>query len=153
MVLDGADPFIATAKDDTLLDRWLFALGDRAVRDVMVAGRWQITERQHRLDARSTTNSVECSRASAERPNAYVTGTPVPQPRGIHMRLLATSLALGTATFLLAAAPAQASYCSDGKTVMFAGIDWQSGDFITEVMKTIFAKGYDCRSMPFPAIR
>ena len=51
VVLDGADPFIATARDDTILDRWLFALGDRAVRDVMVAGRWQITDRQHRLDA------------------------------------------------------------------------------------------------------
>ncbi|WP_332700557.1 ABC transporter substrate-binding protein [Devosia sp.] len=66
------------------------------------------------------------------------------------MRLLATSLALGTATLLLAAAPAQASYCSDGKTVMFAGIDWQSGDFITEVMKTIFTKGYDCQVDAIP---
>jgi formimidoylglutamate deiminase len=51
VVLDGADPFIATARGDTILDRWLFALGDRAVRDVMVMGRWQITDRQHRLDA------------------------------------------------------------------------------------------------------
>ena len=51
VVLDGADPFIATAGGDTILDRWLFALGDRAVRDVMVAGRWQISDRQHRLDA------------------------------------------------------------------------------------------------------
>lgn len=60
------------------------------------------------------------------------------------MRLLATSLVLGTASLLFAAVPAQASYCSDGKTVMFAGIDWESGAFITEVMKTILAKGYDC---------
>ncbi|WP_316356062.1 formimidoylglutamate deiminase [Devosia sp.] len=51
VVLDGADPFIATATGDTILDRWFFALGDRAVRDVMVAGRWQITDRHHRLDA------------------------------------------------------------------------------------------------------
>ncbi|MBE0581870.1 formimidoylglutamate deiminase [Devosia sp.] len=51
VVLDGTDPFIATATGDTILDRWLFALGDRAVRDVMVAGRWQITDRHHRLDA------------------------------------------------------------------------------------------------------
>ena len=50
VVLDGADPFIATARGDSILDRWLFALGDRAVRDVMVAGRWQISDRQHRLD-------------------------------------------------------------------------------------------------------
>lgn len=60
------------------------------------------------------------------------------------MRLLASSLAIGAATFLFAAAPAQASYCGDGKTVIFAGIDWQSGDFITEVIKAIFATGYDC---------
>ena len=51
VVLDGADPFIATAKSDTILDRWLFTVGDRAVRDVMVAGRWHITEGRHRLDA------------------------------------------------------------------------------------------------------
>jgi formimidoylglutamate deiminase len=51
VVLDGADPFIATARGDTILDRWLFNVGDRAVRDVMVGGRWQITDRQHRLDA------------------------------------------------------------------------------------------------------
>ena len=51
VVLDGSNPFIATAKGDAILDRWLFALGDRAVRDVMVAGRWQIIDRQHRLDA------------------------------------------------------------------------------------------------------
>lgn len=56
VVLDGADPFIATAKGDTIVDRWLFALGDRAVRDVMVAGRWQIIERQHRLDATIDSN-------------------------------------------------------------------------------------------------
>lgn len=51
VVLDGADPFIASASSDAILDRWLFALGDRAVRDVMVAGRWQVIARQHRLDA------------------------------------------------------------------------------------------------------
>lgn len=51
VVLDGADPFIATARGDTILDRWLFAVGDRAVRDVMVGGRWQIADLQHRLDA------------------------------------------------------------------------------------------------------
>lgn len=51
VVLDGADPFVASASSNAILDRWLFAVGDRAVRDVMVAGRWQITDRQHRLDA------------------------------------------------------------------------------------------------------
>ncbi|WP_313614943.1 glycine betaine ABC transporter substrate-binding protein, partial [Agrobacterium sp.] len=40
---------------------------------------------------------------------------------------------------------AQASCCGDSKTVTFAGIDWESGSFITEVMKTILEKGYDCK--------
>ncbi|MFG6080287.1 ABC transporter substrate-binding protein [Paracoccus litorisediminis] len=41
---------------------------------------------------------------------------------------------------------AQASYCGDGNTLTFAGIGWESGDFITKVMETIFAKGYDCKT-------
>ncbi len=45
---------------------------------------------------------------------------------------------------------ANASYCGDGKTVTFAGIDWESGAFITEVMKTILAKGYDCQVDSIP---
>jgi formimidoylglutamate deiminase len=51
VVLDGADPYIAAADDDQLLDRWLFALGDRVVRDVMVAGRWRIRNHRHAKDA------------------------------------------------------------------------------------------------------
>lgn len=66
------------------------------------------------------------------------------------MKLHMASIAFGAAAFLLAAAPAQASYCGDGKTVMFAGIDWESGVFITEVIKTIFAKGYDCKVDSIP---
>jgi formimidoylglutamate deiminase len=49
-VLDDEEPFIGAASDDQILDRWLFALGDRAVRDVMVAGRWRIRNRQHERD-------------------------------------------------------------------------------------------------------
>ena len=48
------------------------------------------------------------------------------------------------------AGTAQASYCGDGKTVTFAGIDWESGAFITEVMKEILAKGYDCKVDSIP---
>jgi len=50
-VLDDEEPFIGAASGDQVLDRWLFALGDRAVRDVMVAGRWCIRNRQHERDA------------------------------------------------------------------------------------------------------
>ena len=40
---------------------------------------------------------------------------------------------------------AHASYCGDGKTINFAQIGWESGSFITEVMKAIFSTGYDCK--------
>ena len=56
------------------------------------------------------------------------------------------------AVFMIAgsAGTAHASYCGDGKTVTFAGIDWESGAFITEVMKEILAKGYDCKVDSIP---
>ncbi|WP_439862048.1 formimidoylglutamate deiminase [Pseudomonas sp. MBLB4136] len=47
LVLDGDDPYIATAEGDGILNRWLFAGGDRQVRDVLVAGRWVIREGRH----------------------------------------------------------------------------------------------------------
>ncbi|MBS7660661.1 formimidoylglutamate deiminase [Pseudomonas lalucatii] len=47
LVLDGDDPYIATAQGDAILNRWLFAGGDRQVRDVLVAGRWVIREGRH----------------------------------------------------------------------------------------------------------
>ena len=59
---------------------------------------------------------------------------------------------LGAAALALAlgGGQAQASYCGDGKTVTFAGIDWESGAFITEVMKRIFADGYGCKVDQIP---
>lgn len=52
VVLDADDPFIANARDDAILDRWIFALGRKAVRDVMVAGRFVVREGRHqRQDA------------------------------------------------------------------------------------------------------
>ena len=50
VVLDGDDPYIATAAGDAILDRFLFARGDGVVRDVMVAGAWRIRERRHAED-------------------------------------------------------------------------------------------------------
>ena len=53
VVLDGDHPFVAAAADvgkgDTLLDRWFFAASD-LVRDVLVAGRFQIRDRRHAED-------------------------------------------------------------------------------------------------------
>ena len=51
VVLDDTDPFIAAARDDQILDRWIFAPGAKSVvRDVMVAGAWQVREGRHADD-------------------------------------------------------------------------------------------------------
>lgn len=50
VVLDDTDPYVDAAIDNQILDRWLFAVGDRAVRDVMVAGSWRIRDRHHQQD-------------------------------------------------------------------------------------------------------
>ena len=54
LVLDGNDPYIATATGDAILNRWLFAGGDRQIRDVAVAGRWVIREGRHADEEQST---------------------------------------------------------------------------------------------------
>lgn len=53
LVLDGADPYLANAEGDQILNRWLFAGGDRQVRDVMVAGRWVVREGHHADEERT----------------------------------------------------------------------------------------------------
>jgi formimidoylglutamate deiminase len=56
LVLDGQHPSMAGASADVVLDRLLFAGGDKAIRDVMVGGRWVVkggshsTEEQLRAD-------------------------------------------------------------------------------------------------------
>ena len=52
VVLDQRLPFISTAKDDEVLNRWLFAAGDRAVRDVYVAGEQRIDQGHHSEEER-----------------------------------------------------------------------------------------------------
>ncbi|NWB92483.1 formimidoylglutamate deiminase [Pseudomonas agarici] len=47
LVLDGNDPYLVTAEDDGILNRWLFAGGDRQVRDVMVNGQWVVRGGRH----------------------------------------------------------------------------------------------------------
>jgi formimidoylglutamate deiminase len=47
VVLDRSLPMLANAGDSKLLDAWIFAGDARAVRDVMVGGRWRVRERHH----------------------------------------------------------------------------------------------------------
>lgn len=53
LVLDGGDPYLQTARGDAILNRWLFAGGDRQVRDVMVAGHWRVRGGRHALEEQS----------------------------------------------------------------------------------------------------
>jgi formimidoylglutamate deiminase len=50
VVLDGENPFIATPKDDQILDRWIFALGSEVVRDVIVGGQFVVQQGRHRFE-------------------------------------------------------------------------------------------------------
>ncbi len=54
VVLDGSDPYQATASGDAILNRWLFAGGDRQVRDVLVNGRWVVREGRHAAEEESS---------------------------------------------------------------------------------------------------
>ena len=53
IVLDDQDPYIATARGDALLNRWLFASSTNPIRDVMVAGQWVVKDGHHPLEADS----------------------------------------------------------------------------------------------------
>lgn len=47
LVLDNDDPFIATASNDMLLNRWIFACATNPVRHVMTGGQWVIRHGHH----------------------------------------------------------------------------------------------------------
>jgi len=59
LVLDGNDPYLATASGDGILNRWLFAGGDRQIRDVLVNGQWVVRDGRH-------ADEEESSRAFAQ---------------------------------------------------------------------------------------
>jgi formimidoylglutamate deiminase len=50
LVLDDSHPAMAGAAADGALDRLLFAGADKAIRDVMVGGRWVVKEHRHSAD-------------------------------------------------------------------------------------------------------
>lgn len=63
LVLDGSDPYLATAEGDALLNRWLFAGGDRQVRDVMVNGRWVVRDGRHAAEEETARAFAQVLRA------------------------------------------------------------------------------------------
>ncbi len=44
---------------------------------------------------------------------------------------------------------ARADECG-GRTIMFAGLNWESGEFITAVLRALIEKGYGCRTDSIP---
>jgi glycine betaine/proline transport system substrate-binding protein len=62
--------------------------------------------------------------------------------------LLTTLLSMG----LLASAGATqaAGWCESGKPVKFAGLNWESGMLLTDVMQIVLEKGYDCKTDSLP---
>jgi formimidoylglutamate deiminase len=50
LVLDPEHPALAGGSASTLLDRLIFAGGDRAIRDVMVGGQWVVRDGRHAAD-------------------------------------------------------------------------------------------------------
>jgi formimidoylglutamate deiminase len=50
LVLEASHPAMAGAAADAALDRLLFAGADKAIRDVMVGGRWVVKDREHDAD-------------------------------------------------------------------------------------------------------
>jgi formimidoylglutamate deiminase len=62
LVLDPSHPAMAGVSADAALDRLLFAGADRAIRDVMVAGRWVIEDRRHAADEQLRVNFTRVMR-------------------------------------------------------------------------------------------
>ncbi|WP_191489944.1 ABC transporter substrate-binding protein [Pseudomonas sp. FEN] len=62
--------------------------------------------------------------------------------------LLTTALSLG---LLLAASASQAAgWCESGKPVKFAGLNWESGMLLTDVLRFVLEKGYGCKTDSLP---
>lgn len=62
--------------------------------------------------------------------------------------LLTTLLSMG----LLASVGATqaAGWCESGKPVKFAGLNWESGMLLTDVLQVVLEKGYDCKTDSLP---
>ncbi len=51
---------------------------------------------------------------------------------------------------MLLASPVAAADACHGKTVKFAGLNWESGEFLTAMMRQIMERGYGCRTDTVP---
>ncbi len=66
-------------------------------------------------------------------------------------RLIALLIGLALWGGLSAGRPAEAApYCAGAKPVVFAGVNWDSGEFITEVLREILSRGFGCKTQTLP---
>ena len=63
-----------------------------------------------------------------------------------HGAIAASSIVLSTAASGITVSP----WCASGKTVKFAGLNWESGSVLTEVMRAVMEKGYGCKTESVP---
>ena len=61
---------------------------------------------------------------------------------GLAVGLLALGLVIGKAQ--------AAGWCESGKPVKFAGVNWESGMLLTELMSTVLREGYGCKTDSIP---
>ena len=68
------------------------------------------------------------------------------------MRVLARLFRIWPALLglMLLACPAAAQDACHGQTVKFAGLNWESGEFLTAVMRQILERGYGCKTDTVP---
>lgn len=68
------------------------------------------------------------------------------------IKKISTALILiGGALLSVQASAASASpWCSSGKTVNFAGLNWESGALLTAVMRDVVERGYGCKTDAMP---
>jgi glycine betaine/proline transport system substrate-binding protein len=62
----------------------------------------------------------------------------------------AAALAVLLACALPAQAQTKSAWCDSGKPVRFAGVSWESGALLTELMRYVMEKGYGCKTDAIP---
>src|SRR5437660_710941 len=72
------------------------------------------------------------------------------QIQHIHRIMAVAILICGCLVAGQAATAAESPWCASGKTVKFAGLNWESGSVLTEVMRTVMEKGYGCKTDSIP---
>lgn len=66
------------------------------------------------------------------------------------MKKVCQSLALATVLTASTQSALADNWCDSGHSVKFAGLNWESGMLLTEVMQTILKEGYDCEVDSLP---